>query len=402
MITAEQNLPVITVVHHFDRAQVTVVDDLELLDGVLEKFMKGKSHFAIVRSVDMRVEDRDPTYRVVGVITLEDVLEVIMGQKITDEFDHERGEGPGGLRRAAFRGFSTVAGLSEGPNGMRTQEARAMAAFLLANVKPFKGRFGFAAVEELVQTSPVVEFFHHGGAPSSLRPDERRATAVIAARDEHMDKCYVVLKGTVRITSGKDAVESTVGPWDVIGSNALVEPPGTYKADFSATALSPSVLLLAIGRSKYDALVRSSAGGAGTLLRRLSGTSSAGGGGGDGAIFHAPAAAPISTPVPGAEDGSASPRSGGARLPELLPSRGTSQRMATSPALAAARAPVNSLRAARNGSADQVGEFFVAVGDSASSAGGTVVGVPGAVRKERRLDAALSSPSGGASNEWNS
>ena len=31
-----------------------------------------------------------------------------------------------------------------------------------------------------------------------------------------------------------------------------------------------------------------------------------------------------------------------------------------------------------------------------------VVGVPGAVRKERRLDAALSSPSGGASNEWNS
>jgi hypothetical protein len=391
MITAEQCLPVITVVHHFDRAQVTVVDDLELLDSVLQKFMSGRSHFAVVRSVETLAAGGDPTYRVVGVITLEDVLEVIMRQKITDEFDHERGEGPGGMRRPAFRGFTTLAGLREGPNGMRAQEVRAMAAFLLANVKPFKSRFGFAAVEELVQVSEVVEFFGPGGAAGGagerlpLRPDAVRPTSVVASRGDAFDTCYVVLKGTLQLASGKDLVESTLGAWDVIAVNALVEPAGTYRVDFTATAKSPVVLLLALTRARFDKLLRSAEGGA------AASGGGGGGGGSSGSSGHLPSAAPLSPAPPETEGGGASRA---APLPELLPVRGTSQRLPASPPLGAS--PATSLRSATSARSappgslgeGRAGDFFALAVDgggaapsAANSSAGGVVGPPGAAHR---------------------
>jgi hypothetical protein len=376
MVTAEQNLPVITVVTHFGRGKVTVVDDMELLDSVLHKFMTGKSHFAMVRS-PQSVDGRDPVYNVVGLITLEDVLEVILNQKLEDEMDHERGVGPGGMRAPAYRGFSTISGLSECPNGMREQQARAMAAFLLTSVAPFKGHFGMAAVEHMVQVSPVVEFFAAAsGAEAAaaaprlpLRPDVVRPTATIVAREEPLDTCYVVLQGSVRLASGRDGIVSTVGPWDVLAANALVER--AYRADFTATASSPVVLLLAISRARYEALLRGVAGG--------------GGGGGGG--VHLPSAAPLS---PSEEGGGSSPRAAAPRapLPELIPSRGTSSRLPASPPSGAARAPSGSLPPslrALHGTEEggKAGEFFVSVnsdsGAHSSAAGsGGVVGPPGA------------------------
>lgn len=52
---------------------------------VLRGFKTGRSHMAIVASVEP-----DNTYKTMGIITMEDVLEVLLGLDILDERDYDR------------------------------------------------------------------------------------------------------------------------------------------------------------------------------------------------------------------------------------------------------------------------------------------------------------------------
>ncbi|XP_018411325.1 PREDICTED: metal transporter CNNM4 [Nanorana parkeri] len=56
------------------------------LDAVLEEFKKGKSHLAIVQKVNSEGEG-DPFYEVLGLVTLEDIIEEIIKSEILDESD---------------------------------------------------------------------------------------------------------------------------------------------------------------------------------------------------------------------------------------------------------------------------------------------------------------------------
>ncbi|XP_005995249.1 metal transporter CNNM4 isoform X2 [Latimeria chalumnae] len=56
------------------------------LDAMLEEFKKGKSHLAIVQKVNNEGEG-DPFYEVLGLVTLEDVIEEIIKSEIVDESD---------------------------------------------------------------------------------------------------------------------------------------------------------------------------------------------------------------------------------------------------------------------------------------------------------------------------
>ena len=58
----------------------------QCLDELLDEFKKGKSHMSIVQSI-RTAEDTDPTYTVVGIVTLEDVIEEILKIEIVDETD---------------------------------------------------------------------------------------------------------------------------------------------------------------------------------------------------------------------------------------------------------------------------------------------------------------------------
>eukprot|EP00076_Gallus_gallus_P042043 XP_025007581.1 metal transporter CNNM1 isoform X5 [Gallus gallus] len=77
--------PLQTVTRFYRRPLHCVFNDTRL-DTLLEEFKKGKSHLAIVQRVNNEGEG-DPFYEVMGIVTLEDVIEEIIKSEILDETD---------------------------------------------------------------------------------------------------------------------------------------------------------------------------------------------------------------------------------------------------------------------------------------------------------------------------
>ena len=69
-----------SIIHFFSRARVNVVDDEDTLGTLLRTFSETRQQIAVVRTVEQH-GDLDPTYRVCGVVTLEDVIETLIGQE---------------------------------------------------------------------------------------------------------------------------------------------------------------------------------------------------------------------------------------------------------------------------------------------------------------------------------
>merc|ERR1711933_526004 len=85
-IDPEDETPVRSFVELFSRSLHTVWPD-DKLGGVLRELKQGKSHMALVRDVNNEDENQDPFYEIKGIITLEDIIEEILGQEIVDETD---------------------------------------------------------------------------------------------------------------------------------------------------------------------------------------------------------------------------------------------------------------------------------------------------------------------------
>jgi metal transporter CNNM len=84
-IDPEDEIPLKNFINVFGRQIISVWGDDKLGD-VLSLFQKKRSHLAIVHSVDDS-GDGDPVYVTIGLITLEDVVEEILGAEIEDEHD---------------------------------------------------------------------------------------------------------------------------------------------------------------------------------------------------------------------------------------------------------------------------------------------------------------------------
>ena len=68
--------------------EVIAVDHEDKLEPLLGYFKKGLTHIAIVTQIkDNQNVDRDPTKEVVGIVTLEDIIEEIIMDEIEDEYE---------------------------------------------------------------------------------------------------------------------------------------------------------------------------------------------------------------------------------------------------------------------------------------------------------------------------
>ncbi|XP_077325676.1 metal transporter CNNM4 [Lithobates pipiens] len=188
------------------------------LDAVLEEFKKGKSHLAIVQKVNSEGEG-DPFYEVLGLVTLEDVIEEIIKSEILDESDlytDNRSKKRVG-RRQDKKDFSVF---KDPDHELRVkispQLLLAAHRFLSTEVSLF--------ASSLVSEKTLLRLLKYPDVVQDLHFDEDDKKApehFLYQRNKIADYFILILQGKVEVEAGKENMKFESGAFSYYGVMAL-------------------------------------------------------------------------------------------------------------------------------------------------------------------------------------
>ncbi|XP_048369236.1 metal transporter CNNM4 isoform X2 [Sphaerodactylus townsendi] len=188
------------------------------LDAMLEEFKKGKSHLAIVQKVNNEGEG-DPFYEVLGLVTLEDVIEEIIKSEILDESDmytdnrsRKRVNNQKNKRDfSAFKDNDTESKVKISP-----QLLLAAHRFLATEVNQFTPAF--------ISEKILLRLLKHRDVIHELKFDEENKKApqhFLFIRNKPADYFILILQGKVEVEAGKENMKFETGPFSYYGVMAL-------------------------------------------------------------------------------------------------------------------------------------------------------------------------------------
>ncbi|KAF7650503.1 hypothetical protein LDENG_00125310 [Lucifuga dentata] len=216
--------PLKTITQFYKHPMHCVFNDTKL-DVMLEEFKRGKSHLAVVQRVNSKGEG-DPFYEVMGIVTLEDVIEEIIKSEIVDETDlytdnrtkrrvshHER-------KQQDFSIFK----LSENELKVKISPQLLLAThrFLATEVEQFRP----CHLSEKI----LLRLIKHPSVVQELKFDHKNKHTpqhFLFKRNKPVDYFVLILQGRVEVEIGKEALRFENGAFSYYGMPALIPPPPT-------------------------------------------------------------------------------------------------------------------------------------------------------------------------------
>ncbi|KAG8011766.1 Metal transporter CNNM2 [Nibea albiflora] len=190
------------------------------LDSMLEEFKKGKSHLAIVQKVNNEGEG-DPFYEVLGLVTLEDVIEEIIKSEILDESDlytdnrTRKKVAPNKNKRD----FSAFKHESESKVKVSPQLLLAAHRFLATEVSLFS--------PSQISDKVLLRILRHPDVIQEIKfneSDKRSPHHYVYQRGKPVDYFVLILQGRVEVEAGNENMKFETGPFSFYGVMALSAP----------------------------------------------------------------------------------------------------------------------------------------------------------------------------------
>ncbi|XP_073541429.1 metal transporter CNNM2 isoform X1 [Phyllobates terribilis] len=213
--------PLKTITKFYNHPLHFVFNDTKL-DAMLEEFKKGKSHLAIVQRVNNEGEG-DPFYEVLGIVTLEDVIEEIIKSEILDETDlytdnRTKKKITHRERKQDFSAFKQTD--NEMKVKISPQLLLAMHRFLATEVDAFSP----SQMSEKI----LLRLLKHPNVIQEIKFDDRNKRSpeyYLYQRNKPVDYFVLVLQGKVEVEAGKEGMKFEAGAFSYYGVMALTASP---------------------------------------------------------------------------------------------------------------------------------------------------------------------------------
>ncbi|CAG5075991.1 Similar to Cnnm2: Metal transporter CNNM2 (Mus musculus) [Cotesia congregata] len=211
-----------------------------------------KGHMAFVQRVNNEGEG-DPFYEVIGLITLEDVIEELIQAEIMDEtdvFTDNRSKRKRLNNRPKLPDFTVFAEKKESQRiHISPQLTLAMFQYLSTTVAPFKPD---TISETILRRLLKQDIIHHIKVKSREKARNDPA-ALIYQQGKSVDYFVLILEGRVEVTVGKENLTFESGPFTYFGCQALGTNIGVVESP--TTNVNPQALG-SIQSINLDAILR--------------------------------------------------------------------------------------------------------------------------------------------------